>query len=207
MKSLLSRVVRLRRDEDGNATIEFVFLFPLFMTIFLMGFEAGFYMVREVMLERATDYAVRDIRLGNGKVPDFDLVTEKICENTFGIYGCEESLHVYMEEVEIAPGAIAAVTGDARCINRRSDVPQYRPEDYNIGDTNTMMVIQVCATVSPLFPTTGIGLGIARDDLNGDTAIVTTSAFVNEPGNRALVTDEEDATASTGGSSGSGGST
>ncbi|MEM6387219.1 MAG: TadE family protein [Pseudomonadota bacterium] len=200
MSFFLRKVCRFRQRDDGNATIEFVFLFPLFMAIFLMGFEAGFYMVRSVMLERAVDIAARDIRLGNGNVPDFDAVRDNICENAFAIYECTNSVHVYMEEVQIAPGAIAAVTGDARCINRRSNVPQYLPGDYNVGNTNTMMVVQVCATVTPMFPTTGIGLGLQIDDLNGDTAIVTSTAFVNEPGNRAFAAPPT----TTGGGGGSG---
>jgi Flp pilus assembly protein TadG len=174
------------RREDGNATIEFVFLFPLFMSIFLMGFESGYYMVRNVMLERAVDISVRDIRLGNGKVPQFAAVKEQICENAVIFPNCTDSIHVYMEEVAIAPGAIAAVTGEARCVNRFSTEPQFDDTDYNVGQANTMMVVQVCASVSPFFPTTGMGLGLQNDQLGGNMAIVATTAFVNEPGTRAL---------------------
>ena len=72
------------------------------------------------MLERAVDISVRDIRLGNGRVPDFDLVKDQICENSVVMPNCDDSLHVYMQEVDIQPGAIAAVTGEPRCLNRFS---------------------------------------------------------------------------------------
>ena len=186
MSSLVNKLGAFGRRQDGNATIEFVFLFPLFMSIFLMGFESGYYMVRNVMLERAVDISVRDIRLGNGKVPQFAAVKEQICENSVIFPNCTDSLHVYMEEVAIAPGAIAAVTGEARCVNRFSTEPQFDETDYNVGQANTMMVVQVCASVSPFFPTTGIGLGLQNDELGGNRAIVATTAFVNEPGTRAL---------------------
>lgn len=195
MSFLSKRFLRFRSREDGSATVEFVFLFPLFMAIFLMGFEAGFYMIRNVMLERAVDISVRDIRLGNGRIPDYDAVVERICENAIVFSKCDESMHVYMEEVSIQPGAIAAVTGPARCINRFSDEPQFDDTDYNVGDANTMMIVQVCAVVSPMFPTTGIGLGLQRPELGlqregfentGMMAIVATTAFVNEPGTRAM---------------------
>lgn len=186
MSSLVNKLGAFGRRQDGNATIEFVFLFPLFMSIFLMGFESGYYMVRNVMLERAVDISVRDIRLGNGKVPQFAAVKEQICENSVIFPNCTDSLHVYMEEVAIAPGAIAAVTGEARCVNRFSTEPQFDETDYNVGQANTMMVVQVCASVSPFFPTTGIGLGLQNDELGGNMAIVATTAFVNEPGTRAL---------------------
>lgn len=186
MSSFSSKLLRFRRREDGNATIEFVFLFPLFISIFLMGFESGFYMVRTVMLERSVDISVRDIRLGNGKVPEFADIKERICESAVVISNCIDSIHIHMEEVAIEPGAIAAVTGPARCVNRFSQEPQYDGTDYDVGQANTMMVVQVCAAVSPFFPTTGMGLGLQNDQLGGNMAIVATTAFVNEPGTRAF---------------------
>ena len=178
-------------------------------------------MVRTVMLERAVDISVRDIRLGNGRVPEFAAVKENICENAIIFPKCDETIHVYMEEVAIAPGAIAAVTGPARCVNRFSEDPQYNEDDYNVGTTNTMMVVQVCAVVSPFFPTTGIGLGLQNADLgvrdeNGDPAanggmmaIVATTAFVNEPGTRAMApySPPMGSGGSTGGSGGIGSAT
>jgi Flp pilus assembly protein TadG len=214
--SILSKRLRaFGRRQDGNATIEFVFLFPLFMAIFLMGFESGYYMVRTVMLERAVDMSVRDIRLGNGRVPEFAAVKENICENAIIFPKCDETIHVYMEEVAIAPGAIAAVTGPARCTNRFSEDPQYNEDDYNVGNSNTMMVVQVCAVVSPFFPTTGIGLGLQNAELGvagvenaGMMAIVATTAFVNEPGTRAMApySPPMGSGTGTGGGGGTGGS-
>lgn len=213
MSILANQVSVFKRRQDGNATIEFVFLFPLFMAIFLMGFESGYYMVRNVMLERAVDISVRDIRLGNGRVPEFAAVKESICENAIIFPKCDETIHVYMEEVAIAPGAIAAVTGPVRCVNRFSEDPQFDNTDYNVGTSNTMMVVQVCAVVSPFFPTTGLGLGLQNADLGvqgenntngGMMAITATTAFVNEPGTRAMApySPPMGSSGSTGGGSG-----
>ncbi len=213
MSGLVRKFVRFRTGEDGNATIEFVFLFPLFMAIFLMGFESGYYMVRNVMLERAVDISVRDIRLGNGRIPSFDAIKQQICDNSIIFPKCDETIHVYMEEVDIAPGAVAAVTGDVRCLNRFSTEDQFGEDDYNVGTSNTMMVVQVCAVVSPFFPTTGIGLGLQRPELGlqaegfentGLMAIVATSAFVNEPGTRAIAADPVVPIGGGGGGSGGG---
>ncbi|MCG6883108.1 MAG: pilus assembly protein [Silicimonas sp.] len=186
MKTATSRFVRFGRREDGNATIEFVMLFPLFIMLFLMGFESGYFMVRNVMLERAVDISSRDIRLGNGKVPQFDALKEQICENVVIMRDCVQSIHIYMTELDIEPGAVASVTGPARCLNRYSDEDQFGSEDYSVGQSNTMMLMQVCASATPFFPTTGIGLGMQKDELGGDFAIVATAAFVNEPGTRAM---------------------
>ncbi len=199
MFSLCKKSVRFGRREDGSATIEFVFLFPMFMFLFLMGFESGLYMIRNVMLERAVDISVRDIRLGNGRVPEFAALKENICDDVLVIPNCADSIHIYMTEIDITPGAVAANTGDFRCLNRYSSDPQFGDDDYEVGQANTMMLVQVCASVHPYFPTTGIGLGLRRDQLGGDYAIVASTAFVNEPGTRAM------AVYNPGGDSGDGG--
>ncbi len=186
MFSLCRKPVRFGRREDGSATVEFVFLFPMFMFLFLMGFESGLYMIRNVMLERAVDISVRDIRLGNGNVPEFAALKENICDDVLVIPNCTDSIHIYMQEIEITPGAVASKTGDFRCLNRYSTDPQFDVEDYDVGQANTMMLVQVCASVHPYFPTTGVGLGLRRDQLGGDYAIVASTAFVNEPGTRAM---------------------
>jgi len=195
MSSRFKRLRAYRKREDGSATVEFVILFPLIISIFLMGFETGFYMVRNVMLERAVDISVREIRLGNGRVPDFDLLKAQLCETAMILPDCEDpsspskAIHISMQEIDIAPGSIAAIEGPARCTNRFSDQPQYTSDDYEVGDTNKMMIVQVCAAVSPLFPTTGIGLGMQNDQLGGAMALVATTAFVTEPGTRSFATN------------------
>ncbi len=203
MFSLRNRFVRYGRREDGSATVEFVFLFPMFMFLFLMGFESGLYMIRNVMLERAVDISVRDIRLGNGRVPEFSALKENICDDVLVIPNCADSIHIYMTEIEITPGAVAANTGDFRCLNRYSDEPQFDETDYSIGNTNTMMLVQVCASVHPYFPSTGVGLGLRRDALGGDYAIVASTAFVNEPGTRAMAVAASTGTSGTGTDDGS----
>lgn len=199
MFSFHKKFVRFGRREDGSATVEFVIVFPLFMFLFLMGFESGIYMIRNVMLERAVDISVRDIRLGNGRVPEFSALKTNICDDVLVIPNCADSIHIYMTEIAITPGSVTANTGDIRCLNRYSDEPQFDETDYSIGNTNTMMLVQVCASVHPYFPSTGIGLGLRRDLLGGDYAIVASTAFVNEPGTRGM------AVADAGGAGGDGG--
>ena len=42
------------------------------------------------------------------------------------------------------------------------------------------MLVRACILVKPVFPGAGIGADLARQ-LNGEYAIVATSAFMNEP--------------------------
>jgi len=177
-----------RGGENGNATIEFVFLFPAFMFIFMMGFEAGFYMVRNVMLERGIEIAVRDVRLGNGKVPSFTFLKQKICAQAAIIPDCMNSVQVEMQPVAIAPGGTTPVRTSAKCVDRLSTEDPLTGTTYNVGTENQMMMVRVCALSKPIFPTTGIGVGMQVDG-DGNYAIVATTAFVNEPGNRAFAPD------------------
>ncbi len=177
-----------RKSQEGSATVEFVVLFPAFIFLFLTGFESGYYMVRNVMLERAVDVAVRDVRLGNGRVPSFEHLKAKICNQAGIIPDCMNSLQIEMQPIPIEPGSTALVRGPAKCVDRLSTEDPRTGTTYEVGDQNSMMMVRVCALSQPLFPSTGIGLGM-RVDAEGNYALVATTAFVNEPGNRSLAPD------------------
>ena len=174
----------LCEEENGSATIEFVILFPMIMFMFLTGFEAGYFMVRNVMLEHAVDVAVRDVRLSKGQVPNFADLKARICENTVIMPDCLRNLQVEMRSIPNEPGSIVAMQGPSRCVDLDSTTDPATGTVYQTGQQNEMMVVRVCALAQPMFPTTHLGLGMQQDS-QGNYAIVTTAAFVNEPGNRA----------------------
>ena len=185
MSSLSKNDQSFIEDQEGTATIEFVFLFPVFISLFLMGFESGYYMVRNVMLERAVDVAVRDVRLGNGRVPEFEALKDKICRQAAMIPDCMKSVQIEMQPVAISPGGTAVMVGPTKCVDRASTEDSLTGTTYDAGQENEMMIVRVCALSKPLFPSTGIGVGM-KVDAEGNYAIVATTAFVNEPGNRAI---------------------
>ena len=204
MSNIFHKAGLFRRKEDGNATIEFVLLFPAFITLFLMGFESGYYMVRNVMLERGVDIAIRDVRLGNGNVPQFEVLRKRICDEAVMLRDCENSLQIEIQEVAIQPGGIATMQTVARCRNKL-DTSANALDDttYDVGEENSMMIVRVCLLQDPLFPTTGIGAGLGVDNI-GNYAMIATSAFVNEPGTRSFAAAPTTGGGSVGGS-GSGG--
>ncbi len=195
MTSLVKKFRLFRRKEDGTATIEFVFLFPVFIAIFLMGFESGYFMVRNVLLERAVDIAIRDVRLGNGRVPEFDDLKTNICNNTRVVHDCEDSIQIEMQTVALVPGSIDPLRTPAKCVDTLSTEDQSQFTTFDLGEQNTMMIVRVCALAKPFFPTTQLGAGLGVD-ASGNHAMVVTSAFVNEPGTRetAESAEEEEAT-------------
>lgn len=178
---------RVFRDrQEGNATIEFVLLFPTFIFLFLTGFEAGYYMVRNVALERATDIAIRDVRLSNGQVPGWTALKQRICAEAAIIPDCMRTLQVEMRPVPKVPGGVATASGgQVRCIDTGAPAAMDQTGDYSTGTENQLMLVHVCSLAKPMFPTTGIGVGM-KIDAQGNYALVATTAFVNEPGNRAI---------------------
>ena len=188
MSGLFNKYRSFKDQQEGSATIEFVFLFPAFMFLFLTGFESGYYMVRNVMLERAVDVAVRDVRLGNGNVPSFVALKQRICEQASIIPDCTNNVQIELQPVAITPGSTAPLRTAFKCVDKMSNDDPLTGTTYDVGSENQMMVVRVCALSKPLFPTTGIGVGM-RVDAEGNYAIVATTAFVNEPGNRSIAPD------------------
>jgi Flp pilus assembly protein TadG len=172
------RASRLRRDESGSSTVEFVMLFPLFTAIFLAAFESGYLMLRNVMLERSVDLAVRELRLGDPQPPSFNEFKQQICENTWFVSDCTSRVQVQLRPVDMTTWG--PLNGDPRCIDVASTIDPFDQTEYLVGGNNELMMVRVCALFRPLFPTTGLGLNMQYDG-EGNYSLVVTTAFVNEP--------------------------
>lgn len=176
LKPLFAGLRRLRKREDGNATVEFVILFPMFMIIFVSAFESGLLMVRQVMLERALDLSVRGLRLGTWTPPTHDDLKRNICNLAGIIPDCMNSILVELQPVDKTTWQPLNV--NAQCVDRDSTIAPVL--NVNAGTDNELMLVRVCAVFDPIFPTTGLGMQLGKD-ATGAYALVATSAFVNEP--------------------------
>ena len=166
---------RFRRNEKGSASIEFVILLPIFMTIFTSSFESGLLMTKYMMFERALDMAVRDIRMSDGTDITHDSIKEAICDEALLFKDCEDVLLLEMESVDLN-GTITALTPN--CVDRSSDVDPV--VSFTPGTESEVMFLTACIIVDPLFPGAGLGLALTKDGTGG-YAMIATSAFVNEP--------------------------
>jgi hypothetical protein len=171
---------RFRRDESGTSSIEFVILFPIFMSVFFAGFETGLLMLRNAMLERATDLAVRQLRIGTPNPPDFLEFKEMVCDNVFFIDACMDRVQVQLNPVDM--NTWGPLDGDPRCVDVGWDetIDPFNETQYSVGANNELMMVRICVLFQPIFPGVGHGLGL-RYDGEGNYAMVTTTAFVNEP--------------------------
>lgn len=174
MRTLLRR---LARDDRGAVTIEFVLWFPLFFGLVLTSVESGMLMLRYVMLERGLDVTVRELRVGNLVAPTHDQLKARICEESLIIPDCAESLTAELRPVSTTTWAMP--TQRVACVDRSEEVQPL--VEVTPGSANELMLIRVCAKFAPIIPTSTLGLALHKDNF-GNYALVSTSAFVNEPG-------------------------
>lgn len=174
-RNIASSPRRFLKNDRGNASIEFLFIFPVFITIFLSVFEAGVLMTKYMMLERAVDMAVRDVRLSDGTGITHATLVSDICENAYIFKNCESTL---LLELQPIPMDGTLVLDAISCIDRIEDVTPL--VKFTPGAASEVMLVRACVIVDPMFPGTGLGLQLSKD-ASGGYAMRTASAFVNEP--------------------------
>lgn len=176
MKRLAKIFRKFARSQNGTATVEFVILFPVFMTLFVSVFESGLMMTRLTMLERGLDLTVRAIRLspGNANITHA-AVKQMICDNAGILHDCTNSLKV--ELLQVSPNAWIAPSLAADCVDRTSEIEPV--VTFNSGDEGDLLFIRACVVVDPMYPNIGLGLILSKDS-SGGVMLVASSAFANE---------------------------
>ena len=164
------------RGEDGTASMEFVLVIPLIMTIFMASFESGLLMTRSIMLEQSVDIAMRELRLGH-VTPITNLrIKKEICANAVIFPDCLNSMKIQMNRVSTTAWDIPDTPN--RCITRREDAEPVLT--YNGVSQNDVMIIRVCVILDAMFPSTGIALNLSLDE-DGGYGLIARTAFVVEP--------------------------
>lgn len=173
---LAASLKRFGRDEDGNGTVELVIALPVLMFVFLTGFESAYLMTRQIMLERATDLVVRDIRLGRMPNPDVADMKAAICARTVILAECEENLAINLQRVSKTTWGMPQ--GEIPCVDRIEEIDPSLIANPNMP--SDVMLVRACILQDALFPGTGIGAGLVQEADNG-YPLIAVSAFVNEP--------------------------
>lgn len=173
---LMAQLKHLWKSEDGSPSIEFVLVFPFVMGLFFATCEFGLLMTRQSMLETAVDKTVRHLRLGHFNEPDQNDLRRTICKYAAIIRDCENSLLIELRPVSTVTWT--PLSGDTTCKDRDADISPVVA--LNPGVSNEMVLVRVCAVFKPFFPTSALGMRLAKDELGG-YALVASSAFVNEP--------------------------
>lgn len=175
--ALMTGLRRLLRREDGTATIEFVIVFPVFITMFLSVFEIGLLMTQDVMLNRGLNVAVRALRLSSGdSTITHDDVKEMICDNSLILKDCTDRLQLEMVQIDTSTWAMPDSTAD--CIDTESDIEPV--VTFSTGAEGSIMFIRACLLVDPFFPGSALASQLTTDGA-GYYQMTATSAFANEP--------------------------
>jgi len=173
---LIAHIRDFLRDHGGNATVEFVIVFPVVMIVFVAAFESGMLLTRQVIMEKALDGAVRELRLRSDLSTTHAEIRDVICDNAPVINNCQETLTLDLRVVD--QDNYLLPDEDSLCVERDGEVnPANR---FSPGAQNQLMLVRACAVVERILPLSGIGLNLTRDD-NGDVHIQAASVFVNEP--------------------------
>jgi hypothetical protein len=176
MLKIGKKLRKLGLSESGAATVEFIFVFPFFVGIFVSAFEVAMMNTRAVMLERAMDLTVRDIRLSSGDTLQYSDILDDICDQTTLIPNCKSTLRIELTAIDKTD--FSGISSTADCVRR--DLPVQPVVKFENGSDDELMLIRICAIVDPFFPTIGVGRTMPKDE-SGGYQIVAASAFVNEP--------------------------
>jgi hypothetical protein len=176
MTTILRRWFKKASREDGTASVEFVIVLPIIMTIFMASFEAGFFMIRSVLLEQAVDITMREVRLGHFEDVDAALLKDEICGRILMFSNCQASMSIEMVRVSTStwslPGNVMT------CVSRSENTEP--AVQMQIGQQNEMILVRACIIQDAIFPSTGIALQLPLDS-QGGYALYAKSAYVVEP--------------------------
>ncbi|MEM7530436.1 MAG: TadE/TadG family type IV pilus assembly protein [Pseudomonadota bacterium] len=170
------------RDDRGAATVEFAIIFPILFAVVAAFLEMGWVMTRQMMLDRGVDVTMRDVRIG--RVPNIthDMIKEAICANAYVITSCEDSLKVQLIPYSTATPADFA---SADCYDRNLDPSD--PINVSNGFSNLginrdeIIFVRACVLVDFLLPGAGLGFLLAQRTPENGYAMVSYSAYQNEP--------------------------
>ncbi len=176
MKRLIAQIKHLLRNEDGNPSVEFVIAVPAMLIVFAGFFENGLLMTRTIMLDRAVDMTMRELRLGHYPLPTKDLLKAEVCNRTVIFTNCLDAITVELTRVNTATWVLP--TTAVACVDRDEDIEPVTA--LQIGQQNDIMLVRICVVQDAIFPTMGLGQLLAVDD-KGGYALVSVSAFVTEP--------------------------
>ena len=172
MKIFFQILRKFRSDEGGYSTIEFLIVAMTFLSGFFWVFETGFILTKKVMLERALDMTVRELRLFSSPAFTHDYIKTKICERALLLDDCEDNLLLELVVLDLDAGFSSSVS----CVDKENDVTPvttWRP-----GQRSEIVYMRACIVV---FPMLNGGMAMFKDSATSGIPLFADTAFVNEP--------------------------
>jgi Flp pilus assembly protein TadG len=165
----------------GAASVEFVILMPLVMTVFLASFESGITMIRKTLLDHSVESTMRELRLGQISSPTVAILKTKICDRMLMVNNCAGNLTLELNVRSTATNIVLpSITN--RCINsatRVEPVLLFQP-----GAANDLVLVRACLVQDIIFPISVAAMRTVNNtgaSTNYEYQLISTTAFVNEP--------------------------
>ncbi len=176
-RALLNSARHFWQNEDGaTQVVPFALWMPVFVATIISGLELSALTVRHTALEQALDQTVRDVRLGTGTIYDHASLKTSICERATVLPDCMNSLRLEMVKLDMRDWVDPPA--DVQCVDQGSTVDPVITFEY--GRDNELMFLRACYEFKPIAPTSYFSEAMVKD-ANGYSAIVSMSAFVQEP--------------------------
>ena len=172
MKHLINILRRFRSDEGGYSTVEFVIVASTFLTGFFWIFETGLVLTKKIMLERAVDITVRELRLYSSPDHTHDYIKDKICEYALVLDDCSTNLLLELEVLDLNTGFSNSIA----CVDKEEDITPVTT--WEVGQENEVIYMRACIIIYPILPT---GLSMFLGTETSGLPLYSDTAFVNEP--------------------------
>lgn len=174
---LRQRCARRLSAEDGAVTIPALFWLPLFIMIMAASVDMGVLTLKQTLLDRGVDLTSRILRLGIDDLPDHETLKSSICNNIAFVSDCMDRLAVEVFPVDTdtwtSTGASSVLCTDS------SSAAELSPQ-IDEGDANQLMIMRACLKIDTMMKVDPFAQALARD-AGGQTALISITAFVNEP--------------------------
>ncbi|NRB02283.1 MAG: pilus assembly protein [Rhodobacteraceae bacterium] len=172
----LSFLRRFRKDDTGNATIEFALAVPLVFFFFFSSVELGMRQIYQMWLDRGLDMTVRLVRLNTGANYTHEDLKGMICEFSGNLADCNETLRLEMKP--LAQRSFGPLPTEADCVDVSQPVTPLR--QFVHGASHQLMLLRTCYKYKPVFPTAGLGADFDKDG-SGRVIMISETVFVQEP--------------------------
>lgn len=163
------------RDTDGTSTVEFVIVAPVVMFFFFWIVELGYVMTQQMMLDRAMDMTVREMRLSDSSTFTQAFITNSVCEKALIFKNCNTSLVLELTPITTSSDI---PTSAISCVDRANSVTPVT--NFDAGSRGEIVFMRACLAVDPLLAGTSIGIDFTTDE-SGALMLLAKTAFLNEP--------------------------
>lgn len=181
MKPTISRrrrpFLRIVRNRDGSAAVEFAIVAPVFLAILMSTFEVGWFYFANSQVDAAVLEASRLVRTGTPQQTgiDKDEFFDIVCPRLSFLGPCDSRLTV---EVQNYPTFTDLANDTAGAICRDDDPTIVNAIPYEPGTEQSIVRVRLCFLYNTINPAIGVNLAQSQ---NGRRALVSTYVFRNEP--------------------------